>query len=138
MMVENIGALLVIVGAAFYAKDNRVHLLMISKYVSISIIGVAFGDITQPPFFESYYLLNATVITICACICITMIMTKAAYYYSLLLTVQAIVSAIVILDTDFTYDLFSFVNGDENDFSGIILPLEIGLAWYAACRSRMG
>ena len=131
MMVENVAGLAVIVGAAFYARNSKLQMLMIAKYILVIMVNNLFSEIHYTPMFESYYLCLSTAIAIPACVCITLIMTRAAYIYAIVLSAQAIVSALVIIDMSAVYLMYDAINVN-------IIAVEISLAWYAAVKSRMG
>lgn len=130
-MIENWFGLIVIAGAAYYAKDKRIQLVMIGTILMVELVTLVIPITPDSPWFDAYYMAISTVIAIPACICITLIYTRSSHILAIILSVQAIVNAAMFLDLDAVY----FIHESINDK---ILLVEIGLAWYAAAESRKG
>ena len=132
-MIENWFALVVIAGAAYHSKENNLQLLMLGTYSIVMLFNFATGG---PPdgdskYWDAYYLGASTVIIVPALMCITLLHDRYSNIYALSLTAQSLISAVMFLDFDVVYFLHEQINAN-------IVFVEIGLAWYAAAKSRTG
>lgn len=130
-MIENWFAIALIGAASFISKDPRLQHLMMWLLVAVELYLLKVPFVPNGAFFDAYYLGLATVITAFACLCISTIHGTGSILLSTMLAVWAMINALMFTDSKWIYFIHS-------NFGDMIVLMMIGLAWYAAAKSRKG
>lgn len=134
MMEINYFEIIMVAGAALYAKDNRMQNAMLA--LTFCVIALDKGMVnTAPnlsitPWYELYYVLMTTVLVAFAGI-FAMIRNTFAYLFAIVISVNAMINLLMVFDLSGVYFI-------HEAFSVNIVLVEVALAWVAAVKSRNG
>lgn len=129
-MTENWIAIVAILAAAKYSKSPALQHLMLWLLIIVELYLFAVPFNPHGAYYDAYYLGIATLITIAACVCVTLIHGHGSLILAASLSVWAVINATMFMGLDIIHSIYL-------ELGDIIVIEMISLAWYAAVKSRV-